>query len=265
MIQITDKEFSLFQRFIYEAAGITLSTGKKALVCGRLSKRLELHQVRNFTDYFQILTQGGNAAETQLAVDLLTTNETYFYREPKHFEALKQHAEARTRGQAYRVWSAACSSGEEPYTIAMVLTATLQGSPFEVIGSDISARVLDRARTGHYPLSRATQLPREYLHEFCLRGQGAQDGTILVDKPLRERVRFMQVNLNQSLPAMGQFDCIFLRNVMIYFNLDTKRRVVERVLSLLRPGGYFMIGHSETLNDVTTAVTQRAPSIYCKP
>ena len=147
----------------------------------------------------------------------------------------------------------------------MILAAALSHTPFEVIGSDISTRMLERARTAHYPASRATLIPREYLHQYCLRGTGDQQGTVLVDKPIRERVRFMQVNLNTTLPALGQFDCIFLRNVMIYFSSQTKRAVVERVLSLLKPGGLFIIGHSETLNEITSTVMQRAPSIYCKP
>jgi chemotaxis protein methyltransferase CheR len=266
MTPITDKEFTLFQRFIYDEAGISLSTAKKALVCGRLSKRVELHRLRNFTEYFRLLSQGSAAQEMQIAIDLLTTNETYFFREPRHFEVLKELAmEARGRAQPFRVWSAACSSGEEPYSIAMVLASTLQNTPFEVLGSDISSRVLERARTGHYPASRTTHIPKPYLHQFCLRGRGDQDGTVLVDKLLRERVRFLQVNLNEALPALGQFDCIFLRNVMIYFNAQTKRTVVERVASLLKPGGHLMIGHSETLNEITSVVVQRAPSLYCKP
>jgi chemotaxis protein methyltransferase CheR len=266
MVPITDREFSLFQRFIFESAGITLSDAKKALVCGRLSKRLEQHKLRTFSDYFRLLQQNPTSAETQTAIDLLTTNETYFFREPRHFQVLKEQAElARGRSQPYRVWSAACSSGEEPYTIAMILAAALSHTPFEVIGSDISARMLERARTAHYPASRTTLIPREYLHQYCLRGTGDQQGTVLVDKPIRERVRFMQVNLNTTLPALGQFDCIFLRNVMIYFSSQTKRAVVERVLSLLKPGGLFIIGHSETLNEITSTVIQRAPSIYSKP
>ncbi|HWK74198.1 MAG TPA: protein-glutamate O-methyltransferase CheR [Povalibacter sp.] len=266
MIAITDKEFALFQRFIYEAAGISLSAAKKALVGGRLAKRLELHRLGSYAEYFRVLTSGQDSAEVQTAIDLLTTNETYFFREPKHFDLLREQAElARGRSLPFRVWSAACSSGEEPYSIAMVLATALQGTPFEVIGSDISARVLDRARTGHYPLARTTNTPRTYLHQYCLRGMGDQEGTVLVDRSLRERVRFVQINLNAALPNLGLFDCIFLRNVMIYFNVETKRRVVERVLSLLKPGGWFLIGHSETLNEITNVVTPVAPSVYRKP
>ncbi len=268
MNTITDTEFSRFQRFIYEAAGITLSPAKKALVCGRLSKRLQAHELESFGAYFELLSSGHADDEVQTAVDLLTTNETYFFREPKHFEVLRELAtQARGRAQPFRVWSAASSSGEECYSIAMVLADCLDASQtaWDIVGSDISTRVLRRARTGHYPMERARNIPPAYLKRYCLRGQGDQDGTLLVERRLRSKVSFAQVNLNAELPRLGTFDVVFLRNVMIYFNGDTKRQVVARVISLLKPGGHFFIGHSESLNDITTAVDQLAPSIYCKP
>lgn len=263
---ITDQEFSYFQRFIFDAAGITLNPSKKALVCGRLSKRLQQRNVQSYAEYFKLLTSGKEAEEVQTAIDLLTTNETYFFREPKHFELLRQKAlAARESHNAFRVWSAACSSGEEPYSIAMTLEDVLAGRPWEVFGSDISSRVLQRARTGHYPMSRAKHLPATYLRRFCLKGTGPQEGTLLVERSLRSRVQFLQINLNEPLPKMGAFDVIFLRNVLIYFNAETKRSVVARILTALKPGGYLLIGHSETLNDISNAVQQVAPSIYRKP
>jgi len=266
MHTLTDSEFSQFQRFIFDAAGITLSPAKKALVCGRLAKRLQHRQLPSYTAYLKLLTSGDAPAEVQTAVDLLTTNETYFFREPKHFELLRELASAaRRRAQPFRVWSAASSSGEEAYSIAMVLADCLDGTPWEVFGSDISSRVLERARTGHYPLERTRHIPPAYLKRFCLKGLGEQAGTLLIERGLRQRVQFAQVNLNTTLPQLGSFDVIFLRNVMIYFNGDTKREVVTRVLSVLKPGGVFCIGHSESLNDINTSVLQVAPSIYRKP
>ena len=266
MNTISDAEFTRFQRFIYDAAGITMSPAKKALVCGRLSKRLQAHSLRSFGEYFELLSSGRAADEVQTAVDLLTTNETYFFREPKHFDLLRSLATAAVgRAQPFRVWSAASSSGEECYSIAMVLADCLGDASWEVMGSDISRRVLQRARAGHYPLERTHHIPPDYLRRFCLRGMGEQDGTLLVDRRLRQRVSFAQVNLNTELPRLGTFDVVFLRNVMIYFNGDTKRQVVARVLSVLKPGGHFCIGHSESLNDISTAVQQLAPSIYRKP
>ena len=146
----------------------------------------------------------------------------------------------------------------------MVLADVLGDAAWEVLGTDISTRVLQRARNGHYPLERASQMPIGYLKRFCLRGQGSEEGTMLIERPLRQRVQFQQVNLNQALPALGQFDVIFLRNVMIYFNLDTKRQVVARLLALLRPGGHFLIGHSETLNDINDTLSMVVPSVYRK-
>jgi chemotaxis protein methyltransferase CheR len=268
MNTITDTEFSRFQRFIYEAAGITLSPAKKALVCGRLSKRLQAHELESFGAYFELLSSGHAGDEVQTAVDLLTTNETYFFREPKHFDVLRELAtRARGRAQPFRVWSAASSSGEECYSIAMVLADCLDASQtaWDIVGSDISTRVLRRARTGHYPMERARNIPPAYLKRYCLRGQGEQDGTLLVERRLRSKVSFAQVNLKSDLPRLGTFDVVFLRNVMSYFNGVTKRQVVARVISLLKPGGHFFIGHSESLNDITTAVDQLAPSVYCKP
>jgi chemotaxis protein methyltransferase CheR len=133
------------------------------------------------------------------------------------------------------------------------------------VGSDISTRVLQRARIGHYPLERTHHIPQPYLKRFCLKGIESQSGTLLVDRAIRQRVAFTQVNLNETLPNVGTFDMIFLRNVMIYFNGDTKRQVVARILANLKRGGYFCIGHSETLNEITDTLVPVAPSIYRKP
>jgi chemotaxis protein methyltransferase CheR len=263
---ITDGEFTQFQRFIYEAAGITMAASKKALVCGRLAKRLQHCGVNSYGEYFRLLASGKSPAETQTAVDLLTTNETYFFREQKHFDLLRQLALAAAKSpQTFRVWSAASSSGEEAYSIAMVLADCLGARSWEVVGTDISTRVIERARTGHYPMTRTEHLPPDYLKRFCLKGSGAQQDTLLIQRSLRERVHFLQGNLNAKLPQIGEFDVIFLRNVMIYFNAETKREVVARAVTLLKRGGHFLVGHSETLNEINESVRPVAPSIYRKP
>ncbi len=265
MIAITDQEFTQFQRFIHEAAGITLPSSKKALVSGRLAKRLQKRQLGSYGEYFHLLASGKEPAEVQMAVDLLTTNETYFFRESSHFDVLREQAlAARNRSQFFRVWSAASSTGEEAYSIAMVLADCLENAPWEVIGSDISTRVLQGAATGHYSMERAKHIPPAYLRRFCLKGVDEQTGTLLIERSLRNRVHFQQVNLNAPLPGLGTFDVIFLRNVMIYFNDETKRQVVARVLALLKPGGIFCIGHSESLHGITEAVEMLAPSLYRK-
>jgi chemotaxis protein methyltransferase CheR len=263
-MDLTDKEFTQFQRFIFDTTGITMSAAKRALIGGRLAKRLPQHGCTTFSDYFRVLDSGTDKDEVQIAINLLTTNETYFFREPKHFAFLREQALAARGGRPLRVWSAASSSGEEAYSIAMVLADCLPDMAWEVVGSDISTRVLERARAGHYSLERTEHIPPSYLQRFCLKGLDHEAGTMLVARSLRSKVQFVQVNLNERLPQLGQFDIVFLRNVMIYFNGETKRQVVERVLSTLRPGGYLCIGHSESLNDIGADVHALAPAIFQK-
>jgi chemotaxis protein methyltransferase CheR len=265
MTPITDKELAQFRRFIFEAAGITMSEQKKALVEGRLSKRLAAHGLDSFGQYFKLLTSGTHPDEVQVAVDLLTTNETYFFREIKHFEFLRTQAlAARARVQPFRVWSAASSTGEEAYSIAMVLADCMETTPWEVLGTDISTQVLKGATKALYTMDRGRHIPPEYLRRFCLKGAGEHQGKLLIERNLRSRVLFRYANLNVALPNLGKFDFIFLRNVMIYFSDDTKREVVARVLGALKPGGYFFVGHSESLNGISDAVTTVAPSIFRK-
>ena len=263
---ISDQEFALFQRLIYKIAGISLSDSKKVLLVSRLQKRLRHYQLENFNQYYRLLSSDEHPGELQVMVDLLTTNETYFFREPKHFDFLRQHILRGWRGERpFRVWSAASSSGEEAYTIAMVLADTLASKAWEIVGSDISTQVLDKARQGHYPMTRIDGIPRPFLSKFCRKGVRSQEGTFLINAELRARVNFLQVNLTQPVTAdVGLFDAIFLRNVMIYFDNDTKRRVVSHLLPHLRPGGHFIIGHSETLNGIVTSLNQVSPTIYRK-
>lgn len=263
---LKDGEFQQFQAWLYRAAGIKLSPAKKALVAGRLFKRLKHHQLSSYGDYFQLIMGHEAAAELQVALDLLTTNETYFFREPKHFDFLREQVLPKAiPGKLFRVWSGASSSGEEPYSLAMTLADGLSSTPWEVIGSDISSQVLAKARSGHYPMARAQSIARPLLVKHCLKGTGRQEGTFLIERNLRERVHFMQINLNEELPKIGEFEVIFLRNVMIYFDQDTKRKVVARMLPLLKPGGYFIVSHSESLNGITDALQLVTPSIYRKP
>jgi chemotaxis protein methyltransferase CheR len=263
MDRITRAEFSRIQQFMFDASGITISEGKEQTVCGRLGRRLEALGMRSFTEYLALLDSEDGRDETQFAIDLLTTNETYFFREPKHFDVLARLAEGvAARSDGFRVWSAACSSGEECYSIAMILADRLGASSWDVLGSDISTRVLRRARIGHYSLERTEHIPTAYLKRFCLKGTGQQDGTLLIDRELRSRVAFSQINLNQRLPGIGSFDVIFLRNVMIYFSAETKRQIVARIAAHLKPGGHLFIGHAESLNGISTDLHPVAPAVY---
>ncbi|MDI1276171.1 protein-glutamate O-methyltransferase CheR [Methylobacter sp.] len=265
-VVLQDKEFALFRELIYSIAGISMSPAKKPLVTSRLAKRLKHYELASYGEYFQLITATDGKAELQIAVDLLTTNETHFFREPKHFDFLRERIlPDRKPGKPLRIWSAACSSGEEPYSIAMVLYDVLGNAPWEIVASDLSTRVLEKARGGLYPMERVPEIPRHYLSNYCLKGTGTQEGTLLIERKLRERVQFMQHNLTEAPPKLGEFDAIFLRNVMIYFDQDTKRQVVSRLLSLLRPGGHFLVGHSETLNGITDSMRLVQPSVYLKP
>jgi chemotaxis protein methyltransferase CheR len=264
--EISDAEFRKFKAWIYEAAGISLSDHKKALVMGRLAPRMRYHQLEKYGDYFDLLTSKKHSVELQIAIDLLTTNETYFFREPKHFDFLREEILKDHRpGRQVRIWSAASSTGEEPYTLSMILSDCLGNGPWDIVASDLSSRVLERARSGHYSMERARHIPKPYLRKYCLKGVKDQEGTFMIDDALKRRIKFMQINLNEPLPNIGEFDVIFIRNVMIYFDMETKRQVIERLIPLLKKGGYLIIGHSESLNGITENVDPLRPSIYRKP
>lgn len=262
----SDRGFSRLQALVRDIAGIHLTPAKKAMVCGRLAKRLKQVQLDNYDDYIHFLTSIEGKEEVQAAIDLITTNETYFFREPKHFEFLRDRILPRCQpGRTFRVWSAACSSGEEPYSLAMMLAENLPTTPWEILASDLSTRVLEKAARGQYPMERTDHIPKGYLANYCLKGIGSQAGTFVVDPALRARVKFIQLNLNSPLPSIGEFDLIMLRNVLIYFDLEVKTQVVRRMLPVLKPGGYFFVGHSESLNGVTSELESIVPSVYCKP
>ena len=264
-VVLQEKEFVQFSDLIYRIAGISMSPAKKPLVTSRLAKRLKHYGLASYGEYFKIITAVTGKSELQMAVDLLTTNETHFFREPKHFDFLRQHIlPTRKLGKTLRIWSAACSSGEEPYSIAMLLDDILGIAPWEIVASDLSTRVLEKAKNGLYPIECILEIPQHYLSNYCLKGTGTQEGTLLIERKLRDRVQFQHYNLTETPPKLGEFDVIFLRNVMIYFDLDTKRQVVSRLLSLLRPGGYFLVGHSETLNGISADLRLVKPAIYQK-
>lgn len=262
---LPDRDFDLIRTFIFDIAGIDLGESKKMLVTARLSKRLRHYGLKSFGEYFNLATNPEHPGERQMMVDLLTTNETYFFREPGHFEFMKNVIlDSIPDPNGFRVWSAASSTGQECYSIAMILAEQWGLDGWELLGSDISQRVIQTAVKGHYSMARTDGIPPDYLKKYCLRGTGPQDGTLLIDKKLRQKVRFLQINLNKSLPEIGVFDLVFLRNILIYFDTPTKQQIIGKVLSTLKPGGYLFIGHSESLNGVNDSVTLVAPTTYCK-
>jgi len=262
IFQITDKEFKDFQSFIFDQAGISMSDSKKQLVLNRLSKRLRYYDLNRFSDYFDLVHKKENIEEKQHLIDLLTTNETYFFREPKHFEFLEKEILISFRGGRFRCWSAACSNGAEPYTLAMVLDSSLGSGRWEILATDISARVVGTAKEATYPMAEAEKIPKEFLTKYCLKGVRSQQGVMMVDKTVLRHIDFRRMNLNGQLPDVGKFDLIMLRNIMIYFDLETKIKLVENLIKRLHPGGYLIVGHSESLNGVTNKLTLISPSIY---
>lgn len=265
MTSMTPNEFKLFQKFIYDHAGIDLAPAKHVMVSSRLTKRLNYHQLDNFSQYFEYVMSPNGTQEFQMVVDILTTNETYFFREPKHFDFLKNKVLKPWRGDHFRLWSAASSSGEEAYSIAMLLAENLGAKRWSILGTDLSTKVLEKARKGVYMMDRIDLLDRDLMERYCLKGVRSQDGAFRIVEKLRQNIRFKQLNLMKPLPPkMEVFDVIFLRNVLIYFDNDTKKHVVERLVTALKPGGHFIISHSETLSRITDHLEMVQPSIYVK-
>ena len=256
------QDFDWIARFLYQRTGITLAN-KQALVMGRLDKRLRALELGSYADYFALLGRPGYETETTTALDLLTTNETYFFREPKHFEFLqKVILPGLMKTKPCRFWSAASSSGEEAYTIAMTVAHYLKHDYWEVLGTDISSRVLESAKKALYPMAAAEKIPAPLLRQYCLKGRDEYADYFLIDPALRARVTFELANLNEALPDLGLFEVIFLRNVMIYFDQETKKKLVQRLCDKLRPNGYLIVSHSETLNGLNAPLQMISPSIY---
>ncbi len=263
---ISNRDFSRFQQLIYDLAGITLGNNKKVLVVSRLACRLRHFSLNSFADYYRLLMDDTPAGELQIVVDLLTTNETHFFREPKHFGFIQREILAnRSPQQPLRCWSAVCSTGEESYSLAMLLASTFgDEADWMVLGSDINSQVLASACSGQYPSSRQSEIPTSYLQQYCLKGVRSQQGSFLINSQLRRHVHFKQINLNGSLPSLGTFDFILLRNVLIYFSAETKQAVILRIVPLLKSGGYLFVGHSETINGISDQLRLIKPSIYQK-
>lgn len=271
---ITAGEFRRFRDLIYREAGIHLAECKEALLVGRLGRRIRELGLPTFSAYYEVVAQGGDPSEMVRMLDAICTHETHFFREPRHFEYLEQvvfprwkaEAQAGRRAKKVRAWSAACSSGEEPFTLAMLLMEhfpAAEGWDAEVLATDLSTRVLERARSALWPIARAQEIPGHLLKKYMLRGTRSQEGLMAASPELRARVRFQRVNLNDGrYPVDGRFDLVFCRNVLIYFDAASRAAVVNRLLGHLDPGGLFFLGHAETLTNVTTRARAVMPTVY---
>lgn len=265
--------FAKFQQLIYQEAGIWLADHKQALLTGRLARRLRLLGLSSMQEYFHLLMQPDQQHERAVMIDCITTNETQFFREPRHFDFLERqafphwHQEATLgRPKHLRVWSAGCSSGEEPYSLAMLLLKSFpqeKGWDIEVLATDISTCVLEKARAGTYPIEKAKDIPQEYLRTYMLKGRGEHKDVMKVGPDLHRVVRFARVNLHaDSYPVMGFFDLIFCRNVLIYFDQKSKEKVIGGILQHLSPTGLLFVGHSEHLGSMVPELKTVAPTIH---
>jgi len=267
-LAVSDREFGQFQALIHREAGIWLAPVKKALLVGRLAKRLRELGLPSYGAYYDRVVE--DEAERIRMLDCICTNETHFFREPRHFEFLvsrvfpawREEAAAGRRARRVRVWSAACSTGEEPCTIAMVLLDALPGWELEVLATDLSTKVLERAAAGIWPLEKSKEIPEAYLKTFMLKGYGAQEGFMKAGEELRAVLSFARVNLvGEGWPA-GSFDLVFCRNVLIYFDRQSKIAVVERLIERLDAGGYLFLGHAESLGGFTARARPVLPTVY---
>lgn len=248
MADLHDRTFDRIATLMYQSIGLHLGAGKKSLVSSRLAPRIQRLGLAGFDDYLQLIDSGDDAGEFQMAVDLLTTNETYFFREPAHFELLERELCSRPKGPL-AVWSAASSFGDEAYSCAMLMSDLERvgriAPDWQILATDISDRVLRSAVQAVYPVDRLRHVDPQRLRRYGLRGEGESEGLVKLKPELTQRVQFGQLNLCQPIDALGPFDVVLLRNVLIYFDTATKVQVVDRVLQRLRPGGLFFIGTAE--------------------
>jgi chemotaxis protein methyltransferase CheR len=256
-------DFERVRELIYQRAGISLQAGKQAMVYSRLSRRLRETGHRSFAEYLQQLERGsGGEAEWQEFVNCLTTNLTNFFREEHHFPLLAQALSER-RGQALRIWCNAASTGEEPYSLAMTVAEVLGAQAnVKILASDIDTKVLAAASRGIYDAG-ARGLTPERLKSHFLRGTGANAGSIRVKPELQRLIEFRSFNLMAASWSLGEaFDIVFCRNVMIYFDAATQRRVLAGMHGAMKPGGLLFVGHSENFTDARTLFRLRGKTVY---
>lgn len=262
-VRLSQPEFDAIRHLLYQVSGIRLSGGKEELVKARIQKRLRALDLSSVSDYLERVRADTSGRELAEMVDLLTTNQTYFFREPGHFELLGAMAREQwaSRSQV-RVWSAGCSMGHEPYTIAMVLAEYSRTPDVRILGTDISRRVLAQAERARYPVQDVDKVPTQLRHKYLSRVE--HDGAVeyQVNQNVRRLVRLAYLNLMGDWPMKGPFQIIFCRNVMIYFDQETRQRLARRFCELLEPGGHLFIGHSESLGTAIETLQCIQPAVY---
>lgn len=271
VFKITDAEFQRLREFIHAHTGIALSDHKRALVYARLARRLRHHRLASFAEYYALLTERDPEGEELVEmINCITTNKTDFFREPHHFRFLAEHVFPQVRARAgtrrLRLWSAGTASGEEAYTLAMAVREAfpaLESWDIRILATDIDTRVLAHAERGEYLLEQAERVPKALLQRYFYQGEGSNAGHVQAKPALKELIRFRRLNLmDDPWPMRGHFDVIMCRNVIIYFDRPTQHRLIERLTQMLRPDGYLMLGHSESLVDAGGKLRHMSQSVY---
>ncbi len=271
--ELKNSDFEKISRLVYEQCGIYLHEGKKELVKARLGKRLRAGNYKSFTDYYHYVTTEEGTEELISMLDSISTNLTSFFREESHFVRLRhiilsivEKLENRGSINTFKIWSAGCSTGEEPYTLAITFSETVGQKPLEatILATDISTKVLKIAESGIYAHEKTKGIAQPYLKKYFQVGTGQSEGYVRIKKELKKMITFQRFNLMDRFPAHNHFDVIFCRNVMIYFDKQTQNILVNKFYDSLKSGGYFFVGHSESLTGLKHQFNYIEPSVYRK-
>ena len=266
-VQLSEDQFNKICEIVYGACGINLKKGKEALVRARLMKRLRALKVAGVNEYLHYIESKGGSRELALFIDVMTTNKTSFFRESEHFSYLRDQILPELKGHRLRFWSAACSSGEEPYTLAMWLKEhmpDIDSKDLLILATDISRRMLEKARMAVYPQTTLQNLPSPQFNKYFTKLNGQHADSFQVVSDVRKLIRLSWLNLLESWPMKGPFNVIFCRNVMIYFDRPTQQTLINRFWELLEPGGYLFVGHSEGLSAIKHNFQYMRPATYRK-
>ncbi|MEE2652344.1 MAG: protein-glutamate O-methyltransferase CheR [Pseudomonadota bacterium] len=263
--QFKDRDFNKLKEIVYARTGITLGEEKRQLVYSRFAKRIRKLNLKNFSEYIEYFEKNEESEVTDF-INAITTNFTSFFREPHHFEFLKDFIAKREMASRYcRIWSAGCSSGEEPYSIAMTVLDSIVNPDawdIKILCTDIDTSVLRKAEQGVYDAARVEGIDKRLRSRFFLRGKGAREGLVKIRDEVRTNMVFRQLNLLDEFPFKKGFDLIFFRNVIIYFDKDTQRKIFSKIAKLQQPGDVLIIGHSENLAGVTDKYALIGRTIY---
>lgn len=270
---LNDADFTKLSNFIYVNYGIKLPLAKKIMLQSRLASRLKINGMKSYAEYTKHVLSG-NASDNEIVnmIDLVSTNKTDFYRESAHFDFMKEvvlpNYLAKDRHQPLKVWSSASSSGEEAYTIAIVISEFIENNrkiEFEILGTDISSRILEKAKMGIYPMDRVDVIPLSQKKKYLLRSKDQENPMVRIIPQLRAKTRFQRLNLmDPAYNVPKDFDIIFCRNVLIYFDRETQEKVINKLCMHLKPGGYFFLGHSESISGIDVPLKQLKPTMFVK-